>query len=99
MYLTANGSPEVSGCPLDVTVNSSVAMVNANVTWTEPSVNDSDTVNTTQSHYPGDSFPIGVTEVTYIFTDTTGRSTSCVFDVTVIREYFIIIVFLKKKNL
>ncbi|XP_030830199.1 uncharacterized protein LOC588928 isoform X14 [Strongylocentrotus purpuratus] len=80
----ANGSPEVSGCPSDVTVNSSVATFSTNVTWTEPSVNDSDTVNTTQSHYPGDSFPIGVTEVTYLFTDTTGRSTSCVFDVTVI---------------
>nr|XP_054749141.1 hyalin-like [Lytechinus pictus] len=84
----ASGSPVVSGCPADISVNSSVGTFSANVTWVEPTATDSDAVNTTQSHYPGQLFPIGVTEVTYIFTDTTGRSTSCIFDITVILKWY-----------
>ncbi|XP_072175625.1 uncharacterized protein [Diadema setosum] len=77
-------SPMVSNCPSDITVNSSLVSFDAMVEWTEPTVMDTDMVNLNQSHSPGDTFPIGTTEVTYVYVDTTGRSTTCAFNVIVL---------------
>ena len=55
------------------------------VTWTEPTATDnSDMAPTiTQSHQPGDSFPVGTTQVTYTFADQQGNEALCSFDVII----------------
>ncbi|KAJ8041828.1 Hyalin [Holothuria leucospilota] len=55
------------------------------VTWTELTCNDiSGTAEvTSRSHTPNSFFPVGSTDVTYICTDASGNSESCVFSVTV----------------
>ena len=55
------------------------------VTWTEPTATDNSgmTPTVTQSHQPGDSFTVGITQVTYTFTDMAGNSAMCTFSVTI----------------
>ena len=75
-----------------------------NVPWTEPIANDNSgmTPTVTQSHQPGDSFPVGTTQVTYTFTDLTGNQAFCSFSVTIGKpdpKYFRAVdVCLRKKN-
>ena len=55
------------------------------VTWTEPTATDNSgmTPTVTQSHQPGDSFPIRTTQVAYTFTDMAGNIAVCTFTVTI----------------
>ena len=54
-------------------------------TWTEPTATDNSgmTPTVTQSHQPGDSFNVGITAVTYTFTDMVGNQATCTFDVII----------------
>ena len=54
-------------------------------TWTELTATDNSgiTPTVTQSHQPGDSFPVGTTSVTYTFTDMAGNQATCTFDVII----------------
>ena len=56
-----------------------------NVPWTEPTATDNSgmTPTVTQSHQPGDSFPVGTTQVTYSFTDMAGNQATCTFSVII----------------
>ena len=56
-----------------------------NVPWTEPTATDNSGMipTVTQSHQPGDSFPVGSTQVTYTFTDMTGNQATCSFSLTI----------------
>ena len=60
-----------------------VGTTNAVVTWTEPTATDNSgmTATITQTHQPGDSFPVGTTQVTYTFTDQAGNRATCQFEV------------------
>ena len=62
------------------------------LTWTEPTATDNSgtTPTVTQSHRPGDSFPVGTTTVTYTFTDMAGNQAQCSFTVTVGNYPFIL---------
>ncbi|HMG93291.1 MAG TPA: HYR domain-containing protein [Chryseolinea sp.] len=78
--------PEIEGCPGTVTVNSEPNSNSTIVTW------DSITATVTcgdvkvkKSHEPGSNFPIGITQVTYTFTDDAGKSSICEFDVHVLQ--------------
>ena len=53
-------------------------------TWTEPTATDNTgmTPTVSSSHQPGDSFPVGTTQVTYTFTDQAGNQAQCSFTVT-----------------
>jgi hypothetical protein len=56
------------------------------VTWAAPfgySNCGNTPVTVTSTHAPGSSFPVGVTTVTYTFTDTKNNVTTCSFTVTV----------------
>ncbi len=57
------------------------------VSWTPPTAAEPQCcpgpVTRTSDHQPGDTFPIGVTPVTYTFTDACGTTTVCTFTVTV----------------
>jgi len=82
--VNSNGPPPITNCPADITVNTNPGACDAIATWTPPMVeeNCSATV-TSNTHEPGDVFPIGTTTVTYIITDVNGLTNTCEFDVTV----------------
>ena len=57
-----------------------------NVPWIEPSATDNSGATPTliaRSHQPGDSFPVGTTQVMYTFTDMAGNEATCTFSVTI----------------
>jgi hypothetical protein len=79
-------APTITGCPSDISVNTgaNATTCSAQVTWTEPTADNSCLdVTSSSTHEPGDIFPVGTTTVTYSFTNIGGTS-ECSFDVTVI---------------
>ncbi|XP_071489593.1 uncharacterized protein [Diadema antillarum] len=80
-----NAAPVVTNCPNDITVATTLGGAAVAVTWTEPTaVDDSGLpVTTTSTSAPGDSFPVGTTTIVYTFTDGSGNTAVCAFDVTV----------------
>ena len=60
-----------------------IGTTNTAVTWTEPTATDNSglTPTVTQSHQPGDSFPVGTTQVIYTFTDQSGNQAACQIEV------------------
>ncbi|MCK4340656.1 MAG: HYR domain-containing protein, partial [Phycisphaerae bacterium] len=78
--------PTIIGCPSDITQSNDTGNCSAVVTWTAPTANDNcPGVTLTPSHNPGDTFPVGVTTVTYTAEDACGNTnaTPCSFTVTV----------------
>ena len=55
------------------------------VTWQEPTATDNDgaTPRVTRTHVPGQSFAPGVHTVSYQFTDQSGNTAVCSFDIIV----------------
>jgi len=74
-----NDPPVITGCPSDITASTDPGSCSAVVTWTPP-VSTSPMVST---HLPGDTFPAGITVVTYTSTDSDGMVSTCTFNVTV----------------
>ena len=59
---------------------------NTSVTWNERGVSDNcgePVILVSRSHSPGDTFSLGTTQVTYIFSDETGNTATCAFNVMV----------------
>ena len=97
-------SPVITGCPQDVNLEiPSASITTVSVTWVEPTAtDDSGSVTFTTTHQPGDLFPVGSsTPVTYTFSDATGNTAVCSFNViltstgmfyhlTILLIYFII---------
>ena len=84
-----NTAPVISGTPNDITVNTGAGRLTCNqtATWTAPTALDNckgSMSYTTQSHAPGATFPVGVTTVTYTFTDDAGNTSTTSFTVTVL---------------
>ena len=79
------GAPVISNCPDPIRITVPILQTSGTVTWTEPTASSSPGVDitVTQSHQPGDSFPVGTTTVTYTFTDMNGNQAVCTFAVTV----------------
>ncbi len=78
-------APVISNCPDPVMVRVAPGITEEVVTWIEPTATDNSGMvpTITQSHQPGDSFPVGETEVRYIFTDDIGNEALCTFLVTI----------------
>jgi|GEM_PF-1569465 len=75
-------APAVSGCPANISLLTTGT--SATATWTAPTATDNCapvTVNAT--HTSGSTFPLGVTPVTYQFSDKKGNKSTCNFTVTV----------------
>ena len=86
-----NTKPLVANCPANVSVNTGAgrATCDQTATWTEPTATDNCTAAASlvryRSHAPGATFPVGVTNVKYAFTDAAGNtSDTCRFTVTVV---------------
>ncbi|HYC86744.1 MAG TPA: HYR domain-containing protein [Chryseosolibacter sp.] len=79
-----NTPPQFSNCPASITAEADSACT-AVVSWEVPVASDncSAEVDLQGSHAPGDEFPMGVTTVTYIATDSAGNEAQCTFTVTV----------------
>ena len=75
----------ISDCPSNIPATISPGETSAIVTWDEPAAVDDSTgaVDVTKSHTPGFLFPVGDTQVTYTFTDSSMNSASCFFTVSV----------------
>ncbi|XP_072014217.1 hyalin-like [Amphiura filiformis] len=80
-----NVAPEIIGCEQSASYTVSVGTMSLVVTWTEPTATDNSgmTPTVTQSHQPGDSFPVGMTQVTYTFTDQAGNDATCTFAIII----------------
>ncbi len=74
-----NDPPVITGCPGNLSVNTSPGACSATVSWTPPV----STAPMTSTHLPGSVFASGVTTVTYTSTDADGMVSTCSFTVTV----------------
>ncbi|XP_072046866.1 hyalin-like [Amphiura filiformis] len=84
-----NIPPVITGCPTsDIQVTTSIGSDTATTIWTEPRATDNSGVTQirSRSHFPGSNFPVGITTVTYTFSDGSGNIATCQFDVDVSRE-------------
>jgi len=72
-------------CPNDITLTVDPGKCNKYVSWVEPEALPTcrGGVTRTRSHVPGSVFPIGVTTVTYKFSDPNGNTSSCSFLITI----------------
>ena len=79
--------PVITMCPRNaISVSAPAGSSSAIVSWTEPTATDDSGVapSRTRSHAPGQSFPVATTLVTYRFTDESGNSDTCQFQVVVV---------------
>ena len=78
--------PSIVGCPEDISATTTPNRVSTTVTWDPPSASDDSgqIANFFNNFNPGDVFPLGTTEVVYIWTDPSGNSATCSFNVVVI---------------
>ncbi|MEW5825765.1 MAG: HYR domain-containing protein [Candidatus Bipolaricaulota bacterium] len=78
-------------CPSDVAVIATGGATDATASWAEPTVTatccGSGIAATSQTHSPGDTFPLGTTVVTYTWVDVDGDTRTCSFNVAVSRSY------------
>jgi len=88
VVVTNAESPKIVGCPGTVTENATAAEPDsAAVTWIEPEATIVCGEPLVQrSHEPGSKFPVGTTSVTYTFSDQGGKSSTCTFDVVVLKS-------------
>ena len=88
---TAGGAdttnPVIANCPTDITQTVAAGQTTAAVTWTPPTATDNitpeDQIITVATHTPGQQFPVGTTQVSYIFTDQANNEATCSFNVIV----------------
>ncbi len=74
--------PVIVGLPTDIDLNSATG-TGLVVTWVEPTVTDNVSATLSASANSGDTFPIGVSTVTYTARDAAGNETVGSFTVTV----------------
>jgi len=77
--------PVITGLPGNITTSVTPGTCSATVLWATPTASDNCALASFGSSIAsGSSFPVGVTPVTYVATDTAGNVTSSTFLVTVI---------------
>ena len=82
--------PQIIGCPQSINRSVIIGTTLTNVSWTEPTAIDNSGLQPTitQSHVPGESFPLGSSQVSYIFKDQAGNQAMCLFMITIGRDIF-----------
>ncbi|XP_072045668.1 hyalin-like isoform X2 [Amphiura filiformis] len=78
--------PEISICSSDISETIELGDVYKMIYWPEPEAfdNSKNVSLVFQSHYSGDYFKEGRTDVSYVFTDGSGNMASCNFSITLI---------------
>ena len=76
-------APVIFGCPQSSTYTVDFGTTFRIVTWIEPTATDNSGGQPTifKTHQPGESFPVGTTQVTYNFRDQSQNSAVCSFAV------------------
>ena len=76
--------PVIVGCPTDMLITIRPGASTGSATWIEPTaIDDSNRQPVVEkSHQPGALFPLGDTEVSYLFSDSAGNRAECTFIVT-----------------
>lgn len=95
-YIFTDSAGNSVDCMFDVTVNDTevptiiacpgnMVSCTGTASWAVPTATDNcaGVVSVFSTHNPGDTFPVGVTTVQYVFTDATGNADTCSFTVTV----------------
>lgn len=78
-------APQISGMPADRTIPADAGLCSAVHSWTIPVPSDNcEVVSFTATHEPGETFPVGVTQVSYTVTDSMGMTTTDQFSITVV---------------
>ncbi|XP_072046868.1 hyalin-like [Amphiura filiformis] len=77
--------PVITGCPGTIKVSAAAGSNTVTSTWVEPIATDNSGVTPirSRSHTPGSEFPVGANTVIYIFSDGSGNTESCIFQVIV----------------
>ncbi|XP_071815511.1 hyalin-like isoform X2 [Apostichopus japonicus] len=81
--------PKISHCPNDIIAGVKAPSTTTTVHWTEPTASDNSgkALMTGRSNAPGSEFELGSpTEVIYQFSDQSGNTAYCSFDVMVIND-------------
>jgi hypothetical protein len=79
-----NSTPLLQFMPSNVSVNNAAGICGGIATWGSPvAVDDQNCVTVTSTHNSGDTFPVGVTTVTYTATDAQGLTATASLTVTV----------------
>ncbi|KAJ8041078.1 Hyalin [Holothuria leucospilota] len=73
--------PEILFCPTSVRYDLAVYVDEVSITWEEPIIEN--VINVYQTHFPGDFFKIGTTEVTYTAVNSVDKEAVCRFNVDV----------------
>ena len=77
-------APTIQNCPNNIALSVQQGVTQTQAFWSpEPTATDDSGVppTMTQTHRPGDFFPIGSTPVIYVFTDAAGNRATCSFNV------------------
>jgi hypothetical protein len=82
VFITDATEPVVSAVS-NITATANAAVCSAIVNYTPPTATDNCSFTLTSTNNPGDSFPVGITTVTYTATDTAGNIGSESFTITV----------------
>ena len=75
--------PIITGCPSDIISSTTTTTCSQNVLWTAPQASDCNLKSFVSNKNSGDSFPLGITIVTYTATDENNNTATCSFKVTV----------------
>ncbi|MGE4619923.1 MAG: HYR domain-containing protein, partial [Planctomycetota bacterium] len=82
-------NPEISGLPQDLQYSSEPGVCSATASWADPTASDNCGIDEfTSSHLPGDTFPVGLSEVTYTALDVHGNHHSSSFTIVVVDDEF-----------
>ena len=82
-----NHLPEILGISGDLSVVSDPESCTAVVNWAEPTPQDDCVISSFEStHASGEAFPIGVTEVVYTVTDSSGLTATAAFSISVMDD-------------
>ncbi|MAW77717.1 MAG: hypothetical protein CMJ95_10100 [Planctomycetes bacterium] len=77
-------NPVIAGLPDGLTYNTEPGVCTATAMWDDPAITDNCGIqDSTATHQPGDSFPVGTTDVSYSTADLYGNTTTVAFSVTV----------------
>jgi hypothetical protein len=79
-----NVAPAINSVPSNTVASAATGTCAATITWAAPvATDDQGCVTLTSTHNSGDSFPVGVTTVTYTATDAQGLIATASFTITV----------------